>query len=150
MKIVTKGAVKYSNACGCSGIDGSSSSDDIRSFQKFALSKGARNTTGKKAGEPISIDGVWGANTAFAWGLYGKQWEAAQTKASPSPAPTPATPKMGTMDESTAEWVKTHPEKPATKFLDKIKALPLPAKIGIGVGATVLIGFIVWKLIPKK
>jgi len=77
MQIITNYPI-YSNACGmCSGIDGSSSPDEIKDFQRFAMSKGEDLSwfNHKLNRQVQGDDGVWGSRTQLAWDKWGKEWE---------------------------------------------------------------------------
>ncbi len=57
----------------------------------------------------------------------------------------PTTPSVPTTPTTPAPTETTAPT-----FMEKVRALPVPAKIGIGLGLTAVLGIIIWKLIPKK
>ncbi len=153
MKVITEHPIEVrSSACGCqySGIDGSDT-NSVTAFQKWV------NT---KKGARLKPDGLYGPNTKAAYAKFGAEWEKTQTN--------PFTEKEGGVsatdrakqiadgaklglpaNESTpeniamAEYQKS--QKPGIK--EKIKSLPMPAKIAIGVVGLGLVGFIIYKIL---
>lgn len=148
MKIITSNPIEVQSGC-CGGkyssLDASSLSVDISAFQKFAKSKGAQNANGS----PLTVDGKWGPNTMAAWITYGKEWDLMQNTKSETPKPkaSPTNKEDTPMNQSTAQFAKDNPNKKTLK--DKWKALPLHAKIGIGVTGASLLGLIIYLCIPK-
>ncbi len=163
MKIITSNPIefkkigKYSN-CDCdgksSGIDGSNNTS-VREFQVWAsMNHGAQ----------LAADGIYGPLTQSAYKKWGAEWELTQPKASPVVSATKKPSKTLSADEKKfakefSDGAKVSPEtKPEsiftkdkpTKLMDKLKALPMPAKIGIGIAVAAVLGIVVWKLLPKK
>lgn len=158
MRLISKGPVKvramkkFSNACGCSGIDGSNSSD-VRTFQVWANINHAAQ---------LSADGKYGPLTKAAYNKWGAEWEVLQQLKSKKEKPS-----LSPVDQSLVDNAKVSAEptpeefakklaennKPV-KLMDKWKALSTTKKgLVIGGGSLLTIGLVIliWKLvIPKK
>lgn len=129
-----------------SSLDGSDTTA-VRIFQVWASMYHAAQ---------LSADGIYGPQTKAAYAKWGAEWEKTQPQTTkpvkPSSAPkkdtssAPAADKP-VVDQGTKDFVVTTTK---TGFMDKVKALPMGAKIGIGLGAAAILGVIIWKLIPSK
>jgi len=72
----------YSRAEGQS-TNANSPTNEIIEFQKFARVRGSKITVpfgSFKMGDPLVADGVWGANTENAYGIWGRAWELSPEK----------------------------------------------------------------------
>lgn len=129
---------KKSNACGCSGIDGANKTE-VKAFQNWAkTAKGAFLGSG-------GADGIYGPITKAIYASYGAEWEAMQNT---KPFEVKGKPLA---DKTVPSADKTVPpiDKPimGIKLVDKVKGLSLPIKITIGVGAALVLGIVIYKLI---
>ncbi len=85
-------------------------------------------------------DGFYYVNTSWGKGKVVKlKVDVAKGDVIP-PSPTPTKPNEVVIAPVTAP----------VGIVDKIKSLSMPAKIGIGIGVAVVLGIVIWKLIPKK
>jgi len=208
MNIITNRPIEVkSSACGCSGVDGSSTYEQILAFQQWANSK---------KGAKLAVDGKYGPLTGSAFTKWGAEYD--KSTAAPTNQgrqmivaavngvnvysiyegnPIVATVNKGKtigvyakdkdanhyfvetvagkayvsklltnmVAEKKPVGVKPIVAKPpvadsavspavspveADGFMGKLKALPMPVKIGIGVGLAGILTFIIWKLIPSK
>ncbi len=119
-----------------SSLDGSDAAA-VKSFQEWA---------NKVYSAQLVVDGAYGPKSKAAYSKWGAEWEKAQQAGSPK-GQTPAPGNKPVVDPATKEFVVTTTK---TGFMDKVKALPMPAKIGVGIGAAAVLGLIIWKLIPSK
>ncbi len=117
-----------------SSLDGSDAAA-VKSFQEWA---------NKANSAQLVVDGAYGPKTKAAYSKWGADWEKAQQAGAPK-NPAPATKPV--VDPATKDFVVTTTK---TGLIDKFKALSMPAKIGIGIGAAAVLGLITWTLIPSK
>ncbi len=118
-----------------SSLEGTDTSA-VRSFQVWA-------NTNKAA--QLSPDGLYGPLTKAAYAKWGVEWEKTQPATKPANTQTAPASDKPSVDKGTKDFVVSK-----TGFMEKVKALPMPAKIGIAVGGAAILGFIIWKLIPSK
>lgn len=142
MKVITSSSVIIQRRNGVSSAKYSSleGSDRIavKSFQEWA---------NKVYSAQLVTDGLYGPKSKAAYKKWGAEWGKAQQSGAPKKdTPPPATDKPAA-EQKTKDFVVTTTK---TGLMDKIKALPMPAKIGIGVGLAAILGVIIWKLTPSK
>lgn len=119
-----------------SSIDGSDKTS-VSAFQSWA---------NQKYGANLAVDGIFGPKSKAAFEKWGAEWEKTASTSKPKARPVP---QEVAPSAPAAETVKL--ESPDKKgFVEKIKAMPMPAKIAIGVGVLALVGVVIWKSIPKK
>lgn len=117
-----------------SSLEGSDAAS-VKSFQEWA---------NKVYSAQLVVDGIYGPKTKTAYSKWGAEWKKAQ--------------QAGTTNKDTTSPVRdakmNEPEiatgKDKLTFMQKVKMLPMPAKVGIGLGAAAILGVIIWKLIPSK
>lgn len=134
IKKIKNNAGKFSNACGCSGVDGSLEKKSVKDFQIWA--NGFHDAK-------LAEDGISGPLTTAAYLKWGAEWSALQPKITP----VPTTIKPAVAPVPTPEQKK---ETPKVKLADKWKALSTTKKglvIGGGVIVTGGIIFLIYKLL---
>jgi hypothetical protein len=144
MNIVTNHPIEVmSGCCGYSNLEGTDVVG-VKAFQDWMdlthplwvkYAGKAPSNLNKGAGY-----GTFGNNTKKAYAQYGKEWELTQTK----DTPITAVPPINIAPPAPAS-VAPLPVK--VKIYDRFKALPMVAKVGIGVGVAGIVGFIIYKII---
>ena len=154
-----------------------SSSNEITEFQKYARVRGSKITVpfgSYKMSDPLVADGVWGANTENAYGIWGKAWELsaeksyldqvqkneadrvakakasadAKAKESTTTSTTTQTPPASTETKTTDDKKKDETKKKTLK--DKWDSLSKLNK-GLIIGTSIaVLGTIVWVSTKKK
>lgn len=120
-----------------SSLDGSDKTS-VRAFQAFV---------NVRYSAALDQDGIYGPKTKAAYAKWGAEWEKTQPEKKGTVMPSTPPVDKPVVDPGTKDFVVTTTK---TGIIDKIKALPMPAKIGLGIGAAAIIGVIIWKLIPSK
>lgn len=124
-----------------SNIDGTNPTQ-VREFQVWASMYHSAQ---------LAADGIMGPLTTVAYDKWGAEWEITQPKIAPKPKETTKPVKK---DEPTLPVKKDEVVVPVKKDeplqAKGWKALPMPAKVGIITGGSILVIGLIWILIPKK
>jgi len=145
------------NGLGYSSLDGSNSAS-VKLFQSWANSNHSAN---------LKVDGMFGPLSSAAYDKWGAEWEKTQPRQSGPAAQSPSaksTKKInnqlisgggalggrGLGGPPIEQVVLAPATTPTTSLVDKFKALPNGAKVGIYIAGFGIAALVVWKLTKKK